>query len=522
MSSSKRYWGQPVGGESNQFYLQDGGSSGSRGSASSAQRRSILDPHDSVMDLLNREQNVAADSKLVLDQSPGKKVTDTDAANKHISSGLTDSWQAIDCDEYSFINAVNPNYQSNASNLDFNMQFGGVLSSDTSEEEVEFNNAPSPLLSGSQQNSQFVNSTPMPATSFGEQGLGQTTVHQFPTGSLGGTNRTEQFSGIEKGTGGAVSGDDETITVNLGQSWAGSFFVMPKLSLSESMKRFKILIMSDGDSANAFYKRLSRYHQLMFDTGKLNEVSKEEAQKYTAFMIIFSDSKKVNSILNKMWKKYGGFTLIPICQKGQKQSVTERVKRFNNSDKIKLMSYPVVISDHYEIHGLLRHLHSLYVEVDSDYETDVPKRTKPRKSTRKKQIPHFTQRWWFWPISIAIGVGIGCCVTLYFGRFETSVYHSMTDLRETTDNDVSVFADILERNSPITLDEKSPQSIPDFLSQVCRLVKDTAIQFNELFKQYLSTHLMTSAWVQSIGKESIQPDSQNTISKITALDLVMF
>ncbi|QEU58770.1 Atg32 [Kluyveromyces lactis] len=524
MSGSKGVWGAPPGNNNRQLYSLDAGSSGSGVSASSAQRHSILDPHDSVMDLLNGQQSRAFDTRLIqnhdlIDRMDKSNNIDHNDINTHThSKGLTDSWQAIDRDEYSFLNAGNYNNYHNTSNGDFNQQFGGVLSSDTSEEEVEINAAPSPNLSASQQHNQFV-TYPLSSTGFGDQGNSETTVHQFPAGDQGKSTKPGQFSKAELGTG---TGDDETIMVNLGHSWAGSFFVMPKLSLSESMKRFKILILSDGDSANSFYNRLSRYHRLMFDVGKINEVSKEEALKYTAFMIIFSDSKKVNTILNRMWKKYGDFTLIPICQKGQKQSVTEKVKTFANSNKIKLMSYPVVISDHYEIHGLLRHLHSLYVEVDSDYETDVPKKTKPRKGAKKKPAPHLAKRWWFWPISIALGVGIGCCVTFYFGKFETFSYNSSVGVIQTADKEIDAIVDVIEGNSPSILEESPPQSISDFLGQVCKLIKDTAIQFNELLKQFLSAHLMTSAWIKSIGKEFMQPDSQSTISKVTALDLVMF
>lgn len=451
------------------------------------QRRSILDPHDSVMDLLNKQQ--LSNHKFSLEHD-----NQTKKQEYFFNKSLSDSWQAIDRDEYSFLNTLG----------ELNQPFGGVLSSDTSEEEADLNQEGPSNMNNSQTN-QFLSYA---APSYSDVSARGASYHEHRPGLK---DRPRNHSPEDD--------DDETIMVNLGQSWAGSFFVMPKLSLSESMKRFKILIVG-GDSARTFYHRLSRYYQPMFEVGKINNITKEDAEKFTAYMIIFSDPKKVRSTLETIWRKYGRFTLIPICQKGQKQSVTDSVKKFANANKIKLMSYPVVLSDHYEIHGLLRHLHSLYMEVDSDYETDIPKKSKHKK-IKKKHATYFSRKWWFWTVSIALGVGIGCCVTLLFGNYEIHSHQDLSVDLSHIDHDTKGLIDVVEGTTPAVMDEKPPNSIPEFFGQIVKLIKDTAKQFNTAVKQFILSHMLSSNWVQSIGKDLLHPDTQSTVTKVTALDLVM-
>lgn len=443
------------------------------------QKRSILDPHFSVLQLLERN---GCEQEEDVNQAPSQIPVELKSAfNRPLSphkrypealnQSISDSWQSIKMVDYSILNSLHDTSSSQA--------VGILSSSDTSEEELDHLNSPSP---SSQQ--VFPNG---PSFSFQTQAGVPTASATLPTPGV-----------LEED-------DNETVTVSLAAS--SNSFVMPQLSLSQRSHRFEILVV--GKPARKFWNSVPKMYQKMFDVGDFESISTPEVSHYTAVMIIFQDTKEVSFILDSLVTKLDGKAIIPICQRGQKQQLASSLEPFVKAKKIRLMFQPTVMSNHQEIHKLLRYLHRLSTEIDSGYETDETHlKVRKRKKTHKKKSKGTSNRWVIWGLSLTVGVGIGCCIS-----FILSSYSSGVQIPHASRDDV-----VLVEEVP-TLPDNAEGNGP--IGQVITLLRRTVKQFNLVLKQFIYEQVGSLSWIQRVGKELISEDSDSTVGRVAALDLVL-
>lgn len=366
--------------------------------------RRILDPHLSVLQLLERREG-----------------------NDSLNSSIAESWQAIGMVDF----FKRPESSQGVSVLS---------SSDTSEEEVD----------------QYSSVVPM----------------AFSTSSV--PNIQSNFLG-EK------NDDSDIITMSIADT-----LIMPKLSIVKEDDEFKVLLI--GKFAKNFLDDISRSYRELFKITDLNEAKEQDG----IIMIIFDNMASVPQILNELsvYRK----SILPICQKGQRQHLTSLLEPYVKTNKIKLLSHPIVMSNHQEVHKLLKYLHFMKKELESDYETDSSFHAfKKRKKITKRRVPvvNIFSSWVFWSISISIGVGIGC-MSLFITSKSALKATSIAPVKE----------------AHLITDESD-----NSLHHAFKLIKFTLKQFNQFVKCFINSQLDYYNWFQKIGDDSMFDNS-----RIIALD----
>ncbi|CUS24747.1 LAQU0S19e00716g1_1 [Lachancea quebecensis] len=461
--------------QSRQLHRNSPGGQESHFAASSVpfnQRNSILDPHLSVLQLLDRADPLSELSSLKHSEV-AKPPTPERTGLESVNCSISESWQSIKHTDCSMVNI-----QGDATH-----QHAGILSSsDTSEDEPDAQLSPSPNNFG------FPNSA---LSIFPEA------PNTLEASSLREYQNPEIANSREEN-------DNETITMSLMNS--SNSFVMPKLSLIQQSQKFCILIV--GKPSQRFYRDIPRAYHKMFEVRDISHLSPREMGKYSAVMIIFSEPKEGKALLEKVAARNNN--IIAVCQRGQQQQISSLLNRFSKSNQIRLVYHLTVMSDHQDVHRLLRYLYTLSIEVDSGYETEIGSRkTRKRRKSSKKRSPQVTvNRWVIWSISLTVGVGLGYCISCLLSSTSSTLSVTLH-----SGDEAAIMEDI--HNPP----HESP--FDSYLRQLLLAVKKAVKQVNSSFKQYLNGQSLPVLWMQRMGKEWLSEASDPTLPGVTALDLVL-
>ncbi|SCV02594.1 LAMI_0H00936g1_1 [Lachancea mirantina] len=440
-----------------------------------AQRTSILDPHLSVLQLLEQESDDVAHSQDQDRQAPSQILT-VDKPQKALQispemlhRSISDSWQSIRHTDYSILNVFGENQAT---------QHAGILSSsDTSEDEPELQYSPSP--------NHFV----FPGSA----------LHSSERSSLAYSNKPR-----DPGIGADADNDNETVTVSLANS--SNSFVMPKLSLVQKSQKFCIVVV--GRPARKFYNGFPRSYQKMFEVGDYEHLENANLRNYSAVMIVFQDVQTAPALLENV--THFNRNVIPVCQRGQQHQIASILKAHARKNRIRQIHALIVMSDHREVHDLLKHLHSLSREADSGYETEVGSTavSKRKKSYRKRSTPHLSP-WIFWSISLTVGVGIGYCMSCIFSSSRSSGEGSLVSVDEFTCTDDHHFS-------------RSPDgALEKYWRKLVYMMKAALRNVSMSLKEAINAQLPVVTWMHRISKEWLPDDLDGTVPGVASLDLVL-
>ncbi|CEP63877.1 mitophagy protein ATG32 LALA0_S09e04500g [Lachancea lanzarotensis] len=486
--------------------------SGATPSVSLNQRNSILDPHLSVLHLLERaEQHVPASSAETVKfrkpdflRSPSPPKT---CASEVMHRSISDSWQSIRHIDYSILTLFNENsssekqqqQQQQSEQQQQQQQLAGILSSsDTSEDEPDHFLSPSPNHYSFSGNANAIFSEPPHAletpalAAYRESG-----IHFAKTGS-------QSLSGQDTIKDNDV--DNETVTLSLMKS--SNSFVMPKLSVLKPCQKFCILIV--GKPAQRFYRDIPRSYRKLFDFCESDSLDSHELNQYSAVMIIFTEPKNEPPLLEKVASQNNN--IIAVCQRGQQQQISGLLSGYSRSYDLRLIYHLTVMSDHQDVHRLLRYLHSLSSDADSGYETEMGSRKirKRRKSQKKKSTNVSVNRWVVWSLSLTLGVGIGYCISCVLS---SAVSIRGGKLSIVSPGETSGLDDI-----PVSSHE---HSFENYIRQLVLACKKAVKQVNVSVKQYMNGHSLLVLWMQRMGKEWMSEDPESSLPGVAALDLVL-
>ncbi|SCW02188.1 LAFE_0F00914g1_1 [Lachancea fermentati] len=440
-------------------------------SATMNQRTSILDPHLSVLQLLERNDSdggptqegdssqMGLELQSALHTAPSPQHLYSEALNRSIS----DSWQSIKRTDYSILNMFG----------EPPAQPAGILSSsDTSEDEPDHLGSPSPNNFAFQNSALHYSHRPVEGPSV-------------------------SYSGV------IDENDNETVTISLGNS--SNSFVMPKLSLSQKFQKFCILIV--GKPARKFYQTIPRMYQKLFEVGDLDRLEDEKVSHYSAIMVIFNDVRSAPNLMEKVMDY--DKAVVAVCQRGQQQQISHMLQKTARAKSLRIIYHLTVMSDHQDVHKMLKYLHSLSTEVDSGYETEVASsKVRKRKKSHKKKDSGLS-RWVLWSISLTVGVGIGYCISCVLsstmGTPATVSLHSTDEYK-------------LIEDVPNT---SSENAFDHYLNHAVYLFRKAIKQVNQAIKQMLNSQVSSMAWMQRMGKEWISEDSDRPVAGMAALDLVL-
>lgn len=429
----------------------------------SLEKRSLLDPHLSVLELLERTCEKANKKDVKSDSILSAKNMNTS------TNSISDSWQAIHRSD-TFISVVPERCSSQAT-------AAGILSSsDTSEEELD--NLNSPNMSHQQQQ---IQQQPRSLTDFRPINLGVPLV--LP--EIGQPENHEDE-------------DNETITKSLTSS--SNSFIMPKLSLSQKSHKFRILIL--GRPGLKFYQSIPKRYQQYFELPRFHDPS--EFKHFTGILVIFQELKEMVSLLNRVCQCTPTRPIIPICQTGQRQQVKNVLGSLLKSKLISLLYPPVVISNHSDLSNMFRFLQDLSKTISDNSDNDDDEsvgddtrmkksyqrkkkratsneKSRPRKRTREERI----NRWILWGISLTVGVGVGYCMSYFVSSTWISVTTKSIDpLDSCTSNDnLLIFEDSSFNMGEFESDVDNP------FTQAVSIFKQTLKQWNWAIKQFFNRHL---------------------------------
>ncbi|SCU89546.1 LAFA_0E18954g1_1 [Lachancea sp. 'fantastica'] len=494
-------------------------------SASLNQRNSILDPHLSVLQLLERaEQHTPASQAeiakfkrpdFIRSPSPPKK-----CASEAMHRSISDSWQSIRRTDYSILNVLNDctsaeqqrntqqqqqqqqQAQQQAQQQEQQQQqhqLAGVLSSsDTSEDEPDHFLSPSPNQYSFSGAANAIFSDPPHA-------LDPPTLAAYRESGLNFANAGAQsLSGHDHIKDNDI--DNETVTLSLMNS--SNSFVMPKLSVVKPPQKFCILIV--GKPAQRFYRDIPRSYRKLFDFCDANSLDSRELNQYSAVMIIFTEPKNETTLLEKVASQ--NINIIAVCQRGQQQQISGLLSGYSRSYDLRLIYHLTVMSDHQDVHRLLRYLHSLSSDADSGYETEVGSRKirKRRRSQKRKSSNFNVNRWIMWSISLTVGVGIGYSISCVLSS--TISFRDGT-LSLASASDASGLEDVSVASHEHTFE--------NYVRQLVLACKRAVKQLNVSVKQYMNGHSLLVLWMQRMGKEWMSEDPDSSLPGVAALDLVL-
>ncbi|AET39104.1 mitophagy protein ATG32 Ecym_4021 [Eremothecium cymbalariae DBVPG len=435
-------------------------------------QRSILDPHLSVLEILEGKElnkvegphELSGASRVSGKQFEGERV---------LHHSISESWQSIKSTDYLFLS------RANDTSLQQQSAVGILSSSDTSEEEQDIHPSPPPPNSASSAfDSRIIN--------IAGQAFSATLSHL----------RSED-----------EDDDGETVTVSLPNTMTS--LVMPKLSLSDRIIESKVLIV--GQPARKFWFSIPKSYQKMFEICSLSVLrDKDVDEKYSTIMVIFHDMGLAPELLDRICNKVVRPRIIPICQKGQKQHLSSLLKQYVSGNRIKLFCNPIVMSNHHEKHRLLKHLHQLSSGSDSGYETEVtvePVKKLPRKAKKRPSKPSTFRDWVVWTASITIGIGIGCCVSLM-----VSTRYAFLVPRQLAVDDIT--------SSPLS-PEGTDKSSHNLFLHAYSLCKTSLKKLASSLRPFFSDRLESCTWIHTLGIELSYDDSLISMGRIMPLDFIM-
>lgn len=432
------------------------------------ERRSLLNPHLSVLELLQGNRSMEMTGEPML----GEKAAVANDGSKSIS----DSWQAIHKNDA--LMSVVPERCSSQANA-----VGILSSSDTSEEEIDPTSSPSVAHHGQFQLQQQPQPGPRSLPNLHSFKMDMPVV--FPT-------MDQDVNGNEEG-----EGDDETLTKSLSNS--SNSFVMPKLSLSQKSHKLRILIL--GRPGLKFYQSIPKRYQHFFELSQLQDPL--EFKQFTGILIIFRELKEMVSLLNRVCQCAPTRPVIPVCQTGQHQQVRNVLESLLKSKLISLLYPPVVISNHSDLNNMFRFLQDLSRtlsdnsdEDDEEYEVDKrakkPVQRKKKKPTpcdksrprKRKQRDERLSKWILWGISLTVGVGVGYCMSYFASSALISMnIKSIPTIDGHASDNLAVFED-----SSLSIGDYEPDLDNPF-AHALYLFKQTLRQWNSVIKQFITKYL---------------------------------
>ncbi|QLL34850.1 hypothetical protein HG536_0H02250 [Torulaspora globosa] len=435
------------------------------------ERKSLLNPHLSVLELLQGNRDSSSGDERVLETSLGGKGGVSSDGSKSIS----DSWQAIHRNE-ALISVVPERCSSQANAV------GILSSSDTSEEEFDPAGSPNVAHHGQLHLPQQAPAGPRSLPNL--QSIKMEVPVVFPV---------VERAGRGDGEG---EGDDETLTKSLSNS--SNSFVMPKLSLSQKSHKLRILIL--GRPGTKFYQSIPKRYQHFFELSQLQDPS--EFRQFTGILIVFRELKEMVSLLNRVCQCTPTRPIIPVCQTGQHQQVRNVLESLLKNKLISLLYPPVVISNHSDLNNMFRFLQDLSRTIsdnsdDEDEECEVTKQAKKSYQRKKKKLPSHDKskprrrkdrdervsKWVLWGISLTVGVGVGYCMSYFASSALVSMnVKSMPSIDGGGDNLV-VF-----EHSSLSIGEYD-HDLENPFAHALYLFKQTLKQWNSMIKQFISKHL---------------------------------
>ncbi|AGO11187.1 AaceriAFR283Wp [[Ashbya] aceris (nom. inval.)] len=424
------------------------------------QHKGILDPHLSVLEMLDRQDGDGAgqveEGTVVALGKP--------RVERSLHHSISESWQAIKRSDYSFLSGP---HEVGA----MHSNVGILSSSDTSEEEAE-----------------------MRSSAHGTVQLGPSLAS--PMQLL-----------VDEDNSCAEDDDCQTVTISMPSS--STSLVMPKLSLSQRLGEPQLLLV--GQPARKFWLTIPKCYQKLFDVKNLGMVTRwDVGQRYLAVMVIFHDIAQAAELLDGLCDKAPCPTVIPVCQKGQKSTLAALLKRYTARKRIRVFCSPIIMSNHHEKHRLLKHLHNLCNESESGYETELTAKSKKqhRRPRKKTTGPVALRHWAIWTASFTIGIGIGCCISLMATTRFT--FFSSASLPLTA----AIPAQI---PPPVTSDKSPHRLVPHFYM----LCKTTMKQLGTSLKLFFFERFESRTWVHIFGMDLHSDDPLASLGRLMPLDFIM-
>ncbi|CCC70913.1 hypothetical protein NCAS_0G00260 [Naumovozyma castellii] len=439
--------------------------------------KSLLDPHLSVLEMLERKDNDTV---------------------MEASSRISRSWQNIEspADSKQLLSAKS----SQVSNL------VSILSSssDTSDEEVDRINSLNSAGEGSSKN--YNNPSPL-----------QNPIY------------LPEFTDVTAGDN--DDGIASTITKSLtSSSTISNSFVMPTLSLSSSQsqqRKFQILIF--GRLGPSFYRTIPKQYQYLFHVpNQLNTLTRNEMDNFTAFLIIFEELKELVSLLNRIseelsFKKVPP-PIIPICQPGQKIKVKSILKYFLKNNFVTLLSPIIIINDERALLKMFKTMQSISKTVISasssttssdneeeessdpsmnDKVIDVKtikesmmssqkkKNKKKHHNNRRKEhvrsssTSFFKNKWVVWSISLTVGAGMGYIIS--YCVFNSSKRLPLEKIaHQTRPGPLSSLIHLKSNKNLLYLERTTPNDYSwSYFQNTWEFCKETVNQLNSTFKKII-------------------------------------
>ncbi|CAR29352.1 hypothetical protein ZYGR_0AD00320 [Zygosaccharomyces rouxii] len=484
---------------------------------SDIERRSILDPHLSVLELLRRPSDTRPHEALKGEVSDivGNCAGTTGTGNGSISQ----SWQTIHRND-SCLSVVPERCPSQAT-------AAGILSSsDTSEDEPDAVNSPSAVH-------QQLHATPpqkhtKSLEDYRSLNVGIPLVLPEDSNNINNNNKNGSTTGSN-----GEEDDNDTITKSLNSS--SNSFIMPKLSLSQKTQKFRILVL--GRPGLKFYHSIPKKYQHMFELPRSHDPA--EFKQYTGILVVFQELKEMVSLLNRVCQCNPNRPVIPVCQSGQRQQVRNLLESLLKNRLVSLLYPPVVVNNQPDLLGMFRFLQELSKTVsdNSDMDAEEPnngsKRLKRSLQRKKKKFietsaerngrPHKKRhnnekvnRWVLWGVSLTLGVGVGYCIS----HLVSSTWISLTTnpLGPVDPESVSKDLFVFDRQE-LKLGEMDMDSDHPF-GHALFLFKQALKQWNLAVKQFLGRHL---SCMERIGPANCLewPTSDEHTNRVLALGYVM-
>lgn len=379
---------------------------------------SILDPHHSVMELLQR-------------QMEGSEVPSE-------SGVLGESWQQIRESDVGDGGDSNFDQQSNTS---------AILSSSSEASEDEDLDIQQQLLGGQQEYKNFHMTAEEQLQEQAQgQGFGRPSLLKGTQSRLSeqDSNRSGSVRTIvDKGSCSSsldehelntmFTSDSMSLTKSTGSS--STSFVMPKLSLTYKPSQAKKLLVV-GRLSKRFHQDIPREYRQYFHISQSSDPS--EFQNYIGIVIVFQELKEFVAMLNRIVQYTDKKPIIPICQPGQRIRVKNILKSFLKNDAITLWYPPVTIANEKSMEKLFKHTVKLVNKLENEEdvlslstsdkslsdETSGYRKNNRRKKHGGKPSTNYS-KWITWGISLTIGVSIGyyatymITTTLLYGKAES-------------------------------------------------------------------------------------------------------
>ncbi|GAV55644.1 hypothetical protein ZYGR_0AY00360 [Zygosaccharomyces rouxii] len=510
--------------------IEDTNGGDGRGSSgvSDLERKSILDPHLSVLELLKKPSDTRPHGALNGEVSD---VVSTGAGTTGAGNGsISQSWQTIHRND-NCLSVVPERCPSQTT-------AAGILSSsDTSEDEPEVANSPSAVHQ--QLHATPPQKHPKSLDDYRAMNVGFPLVLPEDSNNTNSTynsnNNNINKSDSTTGSNGRNNEEDDNDTITKSLNASSNSFIMPKLSLSQKTQKFRILVL--GRPGLKFYHSVPKKYQYMFELPRSHDP--EEFKQYTGILVVFQELKEMVSLLNRVCQCNPNRPVIPVCQSGQRQQVRNLLESLLKNRLVSLLYPPVVINDQSDLSGMFRFLQELSKTVSDNSDMDAEesnngakrlKRSIQRKkkkfidtSAEKSGRPHKKRhsndkvnRWVFWGVSLTLGVGVGYCIS----HFVSSTWVSLTtnplgpvDPRS-VDKDLLVFDRQEVKLGDMDMDSDHP------FGHALFLFKQALKQWNLAVKQFLGRHL---SCMERIGSANCLewPTSDEQTNRALALGYVM-